>query len=251
VAGPVIPTFYRDSREGEPVIISAGFTMKSGCGQGQYAGGGRLGKNGSLEYDIGVPTFMNTATRQFGTARGARQDDAERVDPGCGTHPVSVSIVAERFTLGADALFAFDKSAMKDVLPGGRDALDKFAAQLMSVYRKVISITVTGHTDRLGTDSYNQALSLARATTIRDHLVMRGLPVQVMSVVGAGKSHPVTRDCPDGRNAEVIRCLQPDRRVSIDVIGEKRERIELDATASQSFEPRTPKRLDPASGELH
>ena len=227
-APTVIPTFYRDSREGEPFIISAGFTMEGGCGQGQYAGSGRLGKNGSIEYDIGVPTFMNTATRQFGVVRGARYYDGKAADAGhrCDTRRVAappVVAVPERFTLSADALFAFDKSAFKDVLPAGRAALDDLSARLKSVYRTVATITVTGHTDRLGSDSYNQALSLARARTIRDYLVLRGLPAEAMTVAWAGESQPVTRGCPEGHSAAVIQCLQPDRRVTIDIVGEKRD----------------------------
>jgi outer membrane protein OmpA-like peptidoglycan-associated protein len=229
---PVAPA-HGYEREGEPLIISAGFTIQGGCGQGQYAGGGRIGRNGSVEYDIGVPTFMNTSTRQFGVVRGARYDDGKwsGKEGGCGMQQVSTT--AERFTLGADALFAFDRSTMADVLPGGRAALDELAARLMSVYQSVVSITVTGHTDRLGSDAYNQALSLARARTIRDYLAMRGLPAEAMVVAGEGKTHPVTKDCPAGHSAVVIQCLQPDRRVTIDIVGEKREGGELRQSPGQ------------------
>ena len=247
---PAVPAEPAQREYGEPLIMSAGFTMESGCGQGQYAGAGRLGRAGSVEYDIGWPTYMNTATRQFGVVRGARYDDGRLASGGCGMQQVSLE--AERFTLGADALFAFDKSSMADVLPGGREALDKLAAQLMTVYRRVESITVTGHTDRLGTVSYNDALSLARAKTIRDYLVARGLPAEAMRVVGAGKSNPVTKDCPVGHSTAVIACLQPDRRVTIDVLGEKADGAGP-VPANTPAPTRVPRRIEaekPAAAQL-
>jgi filamentous hemagglutinin family protein len=209
----------------EELIMSAGFTMEMGCGQGQHAGG-RLGRDGHSEYDIGVPTYMNTATRQFGTVRGRRHDDGRNAgaNDGCAdVQLVPLKVPADHYTLGADALFAFDKSAFEDVLPGGRDALEKLGTYLKASYRKLSSITVTGHTDHLGTSTYNQVLSQARAATIRDYLVANGVPVDVINVVGKGEANRVTKDCLEGQSKDVIQCLQPDRRVEIDVIGEKYE----------------------------
>ena len=65
----------------------------------------------------------------------------------------------EYIDLKADALFKFDKSAVNDMLPAGVVQLNKVATRLNDVYETVENIHVTGHTDHLGSDSYNQALS--------------------------------------------------------------------------------------------
>jgi outer membrane protein OmpA-like peptidoglycan-associated protein len=81
---------------------------------------------------------------------------------------------------------------------------------------------VTGHTDRLGTHAYNDALSLARARTVRDLLVGQGIDPKRVRTAGAGSRHPVTTQCVGTRaTPELVGCLQPDRRVEIEVAGEK------------------------------
>ncbi|WP_157634113.1 OmpA family protein [Burkholderia ubonensis] len=72
-------------------------------------------------------------------------------------------------------------------------------------------------------NAYNKELSLARAQTVRDYLVGHGLPKSPVTVTGLGNAEPVTKGCPVGSTPEAIRCLQPDRRVTIDVTGEKRK----------------------------
>jgi len=151
-------------------------------------------------------------------------------DPACADHlrprvsevvrPV-VAAPPERFQLGADALFAFDKSGANDILPEGRRQLDELAAKLKDAYRRLDSITVVGHTDRLGTTAYNQRLSMARAATVRDYLAARGLPQSALRAYGVGESKPVVQ-CADslGRQA-LIGCLQPNRRVELEVRGER------------------------------
>ncbi|MDP1996603.1 MAG: OmpA family protein, partial [Gallionella sp.] len=72
----------------------------------------------------------------------------------------------------ADALFAFGKA---DVKPTGKQALDRFAADLKGADYEVI--TVTGHTDRIGSQKYNQKLSERRAEAVKAYLVeSAGIP---------------------------------------------------------------------------
>lgn len=129
---------------------------------------------------------------------------------------------APRLTLSADALFRFDGSDARDLLPGAHPQIDALAAEIRRTYRRVDSITVSGHTDRLGSTAYNQRLSLARANTVRDILVNNGLPRAQFRTVGMGESRPVS-NCPGGdrRTPELIACLQPDRRVDVEVTGER------------------------------
>jgi OOP family OmpA-OmpF porin len=124
----------------------------------------------------------------------------------------------QSITFSADALFAFDKSVLK---PEGRTALDDFALQLSGAQYE--AIFVTGHTDRFGSNDYNQRLSERRANTVRDYLASKGIPANRINADGKGETQPVTRpgDCNGARSIKVIACLQPDRRVHVEVIGTK------------------------------
>lgn len=136
--------------------------------------------------------------------------------------PAPVVVVPEprRVTFSADSLFAFDQSTM---MPAGKQDLDKFAADLRGTSFDVIS--VTGHTDRLGSSDYNKALSTRRAETVKSYLAdTAGIPASKISARGAGETEPVTKPdaCP-GQKAtkKLIACLQPDRRVEVEVSGTK------------------------------
>ena len=84
-------------------------------------------------------------------------------------------------------------------------------------------ITVEGHTDRLGSVAYNQKLSVQRAEAVKSYLVTAGgVDPAKVSAVGKGKSQPVTGPnvCQgQKRTDKLIACLQPDRRVEVEVTG--------------------------------
>jgi OOP family OmpA-OmpF porin len=127
--------------------------------------------------------------------------------------------VPQRVELSADALFAFGRSGPADLLPQGRRELDTLAAGLRGA-RETSRMRITGHTDRLGSPSFNEQLSLARATTVRDHLVQAGVPARGMQVQGKGETEPKVQ-CEQKRREELINCLAPNRRVEIEVFGER------------------------------
>lgn len=123
-----------------------------------------------------------------------------------------------RVSLSAESLFGFDASTVK---PEGRTKLDKFANDLSGTnYQTVV---VEGHTDRLGSDAYNQKLSEERAMAVKNYLVTNGrLDSSKISAVGKGETQPVTKpgDCKGNtRTVALVACLQPDRRVDVDVTG--------------------------------
>lgn len=132
--------------------------------------------------------------------------------------PSPPRMVPQSVSFSADALFAFDKSELK---PEGRAALDDFSRQLGGAQYE--AIFVTGHTDRFGSNEYNQRLSERRANAVRDYLVSRGIPANRVNADGKGETQPVTRpgDCKGAKSAKVIACLQPDRRVHVEVTGTK------------------------------
>lgn len=133
----------------------------------------------------------------------------------------AVSAAPDRFKLSADALFAFDKSGAKDILPDGRQQLNALATQLKGNYKQLTTVTVIGHTDRLGSSSYNKTLSIARAATVRDYLVAQGLPQSSLRAFGVGETQPVAKCADSMARAELVACLQPNRRVELEVTGER------------------------------
>lgn len=124
--------------------------------------------------------------------------------------------VRERVTLDADALFDFDKATLRAT---GRAALDSFLAGIKSITPE--KITATGHADRFGSNAYNQRLSEQRVQTVKSYLVSQNIDASRVHTQGMGETQPVTKpgDCLGAKSAKVIACLQPDRRVELEIIG--------------------------------
>lgn len=137
--------------------------------------------------------------------------------------PVAAPVAqTERIELSADALFQFDRSDARSLLPAGKAKLDELARNVQNGYVSVERIDLVGHTDRLGREAYNQELGLKRAQTVRDYLANRGIDSQ-MTVSSMGENQPVTTDCVGTKATAALKaCLQPDRRVSIDITGVKK-----------------------------
>ena len=125
-----------------------------------------------------------------------------------------------KVAFSADSLFDFAKA---DVKPAGAQHLDKFAADVKGVDFEVI--TVIGHTDRIGSHASNMKLSERRAESVKTYLGQSAaIPAGKIAVKGAGETDPVTKpgEC-KGEKAtkKLIVCLQPDRRVEVEVSGTK------------------------------
>ncbi|OFS83163.1 Outer membrane protein A [Oligella urethralis] len=124
----------------------------------------------------------------------------------------------QRYTIAANALFAFDKSDISSMRAEGRRQLDELAAKIQS-FDVLKGVTVYGHTDLLGNDAYNMNLSQRRADSVRNYLIQRGVSSELISAQGMGKTQPVKEcDSSQSRNA-YIACLEPNRRVEISVDG--------------------------------
>lgn len=129
--------------------------------------------------------------------------------------PAAPATTTERFTLSADALFAFNRSGLSDITGSGRAQLDELVQKLNAHSAMVQSVRVLGYTDRLGSDAYNDNLSQKRADTVRSYLVSHGIRADYVTAEGHGKSNPVTTDCRNGERSQLIACLAPDRRVEV------------------------------------
>ena len=124
----------------------------------------------------------------------------------------------QKISFSGDALFAFDKSVLK---PEGKTMLDGLVSQLDgATYDTIIA---TGHTDRFGSNEYNQKLSERRAQVVKDYLVSKNVQANRIDAEGKGKTQPVTSsgDCLGAKNTRVVACLQPDRRVDVEMKGTK------------------------------
>lgn len=132
-----------------------------------------------------------------------------------------VATLKETFELSADALFAFDKFGVNDIKAGGREKLDRLAAAIKAYENEGrVGAFVVGHTDRLGDDSYNFDLSKKRADTIVGYLLSRGVKPVSLSAFGAGEMMPV-KECASGTRQQLIDCLQPNRRVEVQIYSYK------------------------------
>jgi OmpA-OmpF porin, OOP family len=123
-------------------------------------------------------------------------------------------------TLSTDVLFEFNKAELRDE---GKKKLDEIADGLKDA--RVDEILAIGHADRIASEQYNQKLSEARAQAVKDYLAQRGFGQEKVRVEGRGEQQPVTGDdCakmgPErAANKKLVNCLQPDRRVEIEVFG--------------------------------
>lgn len=122
--------------------------------------------------------------------------------------------------LSADALFVFNGSGLKDVLPEGRKKIIDLASKISNEFISVKKIKLIGHTDRLGNDNYNQQLGQNRAETVRNLLIENGISEEVVNATSMGETQPITDGCPNVTPYESLKsCLQPDRRVTVEITG--------------------------------
>lgn len=122
-------------------------------------------------------------------------------------------------TLQAETLFDFDKSVIR---ADGKKQLDNEVVGKLKEYPQVEVVLVTGHTDRIGSDAYNQKLSQRRADAVKDYLVAQGVEANRIETAAKGESEPVV-SCDNvkgkvsGKNKKLVECLQPNRRVMVEV----------------------------------
>ena len=119
--------------------------------------------------------------------------------------------VAEKVTFAADVLFDFDKSVVK---PEGKSKLDDLSNKVRGVNLEVV--IAIGHADSIGSDAYNQKLSVRRAESVKAYLVSKGIEPNRVYTEGKGEKQPVA----DNKTREG---RAKNRRVEIEVIGTRRQ----------------------------
>ncbi|NMM13217.1 MAG: OmpA family protein [Rhodoferax sp.] len=118
-----------------------------------------------------------------------------------------VPVAATKVTYAADAFFDFDKSVLK---PAGKAKLDDLIGKVKGINLEVI--IAVGHTDSVGSDAYNQKLSIKRSEAVKAYLVSKGIEKNRVYTEGKGEKQPVADNkTKDGRSKN--------RRVEIEVVG--------------------------------
>lgn len=126
---------------------------------------------------------------------------------------------ALRVTIQAETLFDFDKAVLR---ADGKKTLDDEVVAKMKEHPEVEVVLVTGYTDRIGSDKYNQKLSEKRANAVKSYIVNQGIDSNRVETVGKGEADPVA-ECNDIKGAQnrhnkkLVACLQPNRRVVVEV----------------------------------
>ena len=133
------------------------------------------------------------------------------------TAPPAPPPIIEQISLSSDVLFEFNRAELRS---SGQQKLDEIADRLKGA--NVQLINTIGHADRIGSDDYNKQLSEKRAAAVKEYLAQKGVDQGKVRSEGRGESQPVTGDqCKGLSGPKLISCLQPDRRVDIEVRGER------------------------------
>ena len=140
------------------------------------------------------------------------------------TEPAPRVVAKGDIVLGADALFGFGKSDIKDISVQGRAALDALIAKVQKQYGSdaQVLLHITGHADPLGNPVMNKRLSEARAKAIREYMQQGGIDAKRLSSSGAGSEQPVIQTCGKTVTPETIECNKPNRRVVLSIRAEAR-----------------------------
>lgn len=116
----------------------------------------------------------------------------------------------ETVTLQAERLFGFDKFKLNgDAVVEVDDVV-----KTLKEHPEFDVVVVTGHTDKIGSEQYNQKLSEKRAEIIKQHLITHGIEATRIRAVGKGELQPVV-ECKGVKGKALIECLAPNRRVVI------------------------------------
>jgi adhesin transport system outer membrane protein len=173
-------------------------------------------KEGPVEDEAANCADQVYVTPPLDTA-GALKDRPPRM-PAAAPAPAAPAM---SFKSQTDALFSYGQA---QIHPSAAGELNRFASEAANF--TIESITVIGHTDRIGSAEYNQRLSEQRAAAVRDYLVSRGMDGNKIHVEGKGASQPISqcaRQEPENRtNTKLVECLKADRRVEINLQGTKR-----------------------------
>jgi OOP family OmpA-OmpF porin len=115
-----------------------------------------------------------------------------------------------RISLDTDTTFGFDSAELTDQ---GKEKLDEIVDASRRAER--MQVQVSGHTDRIGPEEYNEDLSRRRAEAVKDYLVSEGVPEESVSIAALGESNPIVQ-CEGMSGDALVECLEPNRRSEVE-----------------------------------
>jgi type VI secretion system protein ImpL len=124
----------------------------------------------------------------------------------------------ETITLESDTLFAFGRADFQSLKNEGQHQLSAIASKLLNT-PNIGKIIISGHADQLGDSQGNLQVSKQRAQTIRTYLVGKGVPAELVVAQGEGSRKPLVNCDMQQPRTQLIKCLEPNRRVEIEVRG--------------------------------
>lgn len=128
-----------------------------------------------------------------------------------GCDPVAKPRAPVVAVIDAGVLFAFDSAVLTK---SGQEALNALVKQI----KPGNTVSIVGHTDRIGAVKYNQSLSDARARSVSDYLSSKARANYIVNGVGSTRPSGKTAQCSGPVNQKLINCLAPDRRVVITIL---------------------------------
>lgn len=177
-----------------------GYGAAAGAGLGAIIGQAIGGDTESTLLGAGAGAIVGALA---GNQVGRYMDNQERELRGALAHQREASIQREQDILQAtfesDVFFDFDSAVLK---PGGRRELER-VAQVLNKYPKT-TIIVEGHTDKSGSETYNQKLSERRAQSVQDALIQMGVIQERIQSIGYGESQPISSDPAANRRVEIF-----------------------------------------------
>ena len=200
--------------ESKPASVKAlsGYVQQSG-NEIVRTGANQCLHTGTWSRDGSIPQCdPQLAARESAPQPVAKADTGE-LPPPTTAQPVDVPAepqrTVERIYLGADTYFDFNQAQLR---PQAETALNKIAERAKEADEATIEIV--GHADQIGNEDYNLNLSQRRADAVRAYFVDQGIANDAIRVEARGESDPIVR-CEGKQGAELVRCLQPNRRSEV------------------------------------
>jgi OmpA-OmpF porin, OOP family len=170
---------------------------------------------------IALVVFSATANAQ---ARDSNEKAQSAATPAPTPAPLAAAAAAlavpvpvyEKVAFEAIVLFHSNKSGLNSA---GRDSLDAFVGKIGGLDTQ--SVRAIGYADRMGSEAFNQILSEERVDAVKSYLVKKGVAADRVrtSAWGAARPSAAAAECNDANNPKNVACMQPDRRVFIEISG--------------------------------
>jgi outer membrane protein OmpA-like peptidoglycan-associated protein len=163
-------------------------------------------------YPFSTPTGIRYETSDLATFKSVLRESSSKsfLVP---RHNLNCEVAKPtEFNLSSESFFEFGGAQLMDVVQSNE--LEKVIDFIHTHRDKALKVTVSGYTDHIGDRDFNQRLSEARAQTVADYVLSRGFDGSIHAF-GFGPSEPVVTCSNDLARNDLIRCLQPNRRVTV------------------------------------